>query len=378
MFFCLLTAFALASEPPQGKPVLVIGDGARFWRLPRTEFDHVLFSSDGKQLYTTGQFGTVDIWDAATGRKLLAIRTGEGVLTGFALNPQGTRLAGIGPEPYGRYPAPPGAVQSRLRPAATAPGQPSWEHVKVWDTATGKEVMSFKACPYDLFPCLTFDRTGKRLTCPSAHDTVTVWDVTTGRAVESFRRELRSDNLRDRICGLAYSPDGKSLAAADTATGYATVWDTASRKVKFTLHVRDPEVVWDGGAAECRLAFSPDGRWIATAASMKDHVKVWDSANGKQIATFDGRQIVAFAPDSRYLATLGSPLLKLPKDELDWKQSDYRIRVWALATREEVFSMKRWWWDESISRMIFHPSAKRLAVVYREAVEVWDLSGVLP
>ena len=147
--------------------------------------------------------------------------------------------------------------------------------------------------------------------------------------------------------------------------------------MKFTLHVRDPEVVWGYGIADCKVAFSPDGRWIATAASKQDHVKVWDSANGKQIATFDGREIVAFAPDSRYLATLGSPL-KVVKGKIDWKQYDPRIRVWRLATGKEVFSMKLGW-SEGISRMVFHPSAKRLAAVYRgEAVKVWDLSAVLP
>jgi WD40 repeat protein len=229
MLLCLFTAFALSLELAPPKPIFVIGRPAE---SNSDKPDHVLFSPDGKRLYSTGQVGFIEASDTLTGKSLLSIRTGEKWLGAIALNPQGTRLASS----HG-------------------------DRVKVWDTATANEVLRFTAWPGNSVPCLAFDRTGTRVACPTAPDKVTVWELSTGRPVATFQRELKTDNTRDCICNLAYSPDGNSLAAADTATEYVTVWSTISGKVRFTLPVKDSELVWDLGIANCKGAIFPG--WAA-------------------------------------------------------------------------------------------------------------------
>jgi WD40 repeat protein len=340
----LLTSFALVSEPFPAKPVFVIGK-------PGDGPAHAVFSSDGKRLYLAQRNGSITALEAATGKVLLTIRTGEETLGHVALNPQGTRLA------------------------STHPGR-----VRLWDTTTGKETISFIA----VVPCLSFDRTGDRLACPTASDTVTVWDFSTGRAVRAagtFRRELRTDNARDVICSLAYSPDGNSLAAADTTTGFVTVWSTATRKVKFTLLVKEPDEVWDLGVADCKVAFSADGRWIATAGSEHEDVKLWDAATGKRLRSFEGGKALAFTADSRYLATL-APTEKVGKRDAKgifrWSEEGGQMRVWALPSGKELCSMKVPGAD-GVEEMAFRPGSKWVATAHSDGtVRVWDLSGVLP
>jgi WD40 repeat protein len=344
MFFCLLTAFVLSPLEPS----LVISMPAGTELGPS---HHVLFSPDGKRLYSTGQLGLIRASDPVTGKELLAIRTGERALGSIALNPHGTRLASI-----------------------------HFDLLKIWDTSTARELLTFKPQPRDSVPCLAFDRTGNRVACPVAPDTVGVWELSTGRPLATFHGKLQTDNARDGIHNLAYSPDGSSLAVAYSATEFVTVWSTTTRQVRFTLQVKHPDLVWDLGVADCKVAFSPDGRLIATTGSDHDNVKIWGAANGKLIHSFKGGKTMAFTPDSRYLATLaptwgeGTPDAK---GEYHWSESGGEIRIWALATGREVFSMKVP--DaESISEIAFRPGSNDLATAHGDGtVKIWDLSRVL-
>ena len=74
---------------------------------------------------------------------------------------------------------------------------------------------------------------------------------------------------------VAFSPDGKTLAAASYDLT-VKVWDVATRKELATL--QGTEAVWS-------VAFSPDGKTLASAggsiSNVPGELKLWDVATGR-------------------------------------------------------------------------------------------------
>jgi WD40 repeat protein len=190
---------------------------------------------------------------------------------------------------------------------------------------------------------------------------VKLWDVET-RAAKAI---LRGRPLH--IHAVAFSPDGKSLAAGcglipavfkeiksfddippqeelDRELGEVTVWDLASGKGRtffrgqtgriravcfspdskaLAAGGRDGTIrIWDVASGQERaclqesrhcvnaVCFSPDGKTLASAQDgPRDGVKLWDMSTGRARARFDGHAgvvtSVAFSPDGKLLATTG-------------------------------------------------------------------------
>jgi len=113
-------------------------------------------------------------------------------------------------------------------------------------------------------------------------------------------RGLRNRRLSGSasLCGVAWSPDGRSLASVDTARGLVVVRGARARSLPVPR-----------GASGCRLAWSPDGQWIAVAGSEnrvagppnpRDAAVV--SVDGTKSSVIVGASGPAWSPNGRLLA----------------------------------------------------------------------------
>jgi WD40 repeat protein len=130
-----------------------------------------------------------------------------------------------------------------------------------------------------------------RLVTTGGDGAVRIWDAAKGALV----RELRRGSARRAYAAVAMSAGGKLVAAIDTQGEVADVWDAATGV---------PIAELRNDASEFpALAFSADGRWLATTGG--NDVRVFDARTKTQAITVRGPGIhsLAFDPTGPRLLT---------------------------------------------------------------------------
>jgi len=165
--------------------------------------------------------------------------------------------------------------------------------IQAWDVSAGLKPMWNRKSSAVGVSALAFSPDGKTLAAALRHWYVLFFDSLTGNT--NGVQSVRARGFME-VYALAYSPDGKFLAMAGDE-GTVKLWNVPTG----TLHLE-----LKGHAAAVRtLAYSPDGRTIATGSD-DCTVRLWDPVTGQERMTFKGFKnspiSVTFSSDGSTLA----------------------------------------------------------------------------
>ena len=131
--------------------------------------------------------------------------------------------------------------------------------IKLWDTSTGDNTQTFMRSKYA--HATTINPQGTHIATSSDTGYIHIWDIDSGKQEAVYS----NTDSNTEYLSLAYSPDGKLLAAVD-ANGTITLWDTKTHQELSSSSV--PNI------SPTTLDFSVNGNWITTFSD-NDYVTIW-------------------------------------------------------------------------------------------------------
>jgi len=171
------------------------------------------------------------------------------------------------------------------------------------------------------------------------------WDVQTGKKQFNL-------NNSEKIYSMAISPTGQLTAAG--LANKIRIWDPDTQE-------QVAEIQQPGDNAS--LAFSEDGKWLATGSS-EGTVMLWSiegntfTQSGNTVNLNGFAQMLAFSPDGRWLAGGGS--------------TSYAY-LWDTATMQEMARIAH---GNPVTSVSFSLDGTQFITVSRKVVRVWDISSI--
>ena len=262
------------------------------------------FAPDGKTLASVGTDGTIRLWDVATGKETQKLAPLLGDFDLFVkFSPDGKMLV-----------------------------SKDGGSVRLWEVSTGKEirklqttgggpaigtgppagaVLAASSRPVDV----AFSPDGKTIAVGNI-GSIILWETLTGKKIqeivlptEKITFPLGAQTIALTVSAVAFSPDGKTLAAA-VDTGKMTYESRGIHLYQWNTGKKTGELVGSNRLQMIfSLAFSPDGKTLASTGRGAS-IQLWDPAKGKEILRGgEGNEMwvetVAFSPDGKTVASAG-------------------------------------------------------------------------
>jgi WD40 repeat protein/serine/threonine protein kinase len=274
------------------------------------------FSPDGRQLASASEDGTVRVWDVAAARARHTLKGHTDTVFTVAFGRDGLLVSGSydgttkvwdartgtlvhhveGPEARARGLA----LSARRKLVVTSSITPPFQ-IWRWDVRQGpsgprieKRLPPLVGHSGPAF-VVAFSPDDKHVTSAGTDGQVILWDAAAGEKQLSLARP----QSRDRAWAVAFHPLDRRHLAAGYSEKRVMIWEFANPK-------KAPAILRGHTNDVYSLAYSPDGRWLASASW--NEVIIWDTATHREIRRLGGFRgliwSVAWSPE-RLLAVGG-------------------------------------------------------------------------
>jgi WD40 repeat protein len=334
------TSAPRAQWSPSGDRILTVSSGlTRVWDAVTGEALHLLtmqgdgyaaWSPDGSLVATGGGTGQIQVWDSATGTKLLDFRGHSSEIGELGWFPSGNRIW-------------------------TVSGDGS---AKVWKVSQALlSVGCWPSCPPSpwggWYSNAAWSPSGEHVAAGYADGSVIVWDVATGAEIRRTQIRQQGDSESAAITDVEWAPSGEFILAAST-DGSATVWDAASGVERFRVSGHED---WVQGAR-----WSPDGARFVTYAR-DGAAKVWDAVSGEPL--------VAFTEHNPFSASWSPDGLRIVSGDLLGGTNS--AKIWDPGAGAELLDLFPADFGAAVPAVAWSPDGTRIVTLSEDQVgRVWD------
>ncbi len=249
----------------------------------------VSLTENGRFALSADDDGTLALWDLREGQLKLLFEEFSGSIESVCISSDGRFAVSVG-----------------------------WE-IKLWDTATGRRIRSFKRHPAGAL-AVFISREGQFMLTGGSEGALDLWDIAGGNRMRSFQGHMGS------VRCVHLSTDGKRALSASSDP-----WRQASELM-----------LWDVDSAKCVRTFEGHPSAIKAAVLSEDSrfvlsghkdssLMLWDVESGEPIRTLKGHRdsidAVCLARDGRF-ALSASADGTLKTWVLDWELEDKEVALW--------------------------------------------------
>ncbi|HEY9622804.1 MAG TPA: hypothetical protein V6C78_20775, partial [Crinalium sp.] len=231
------------------------------WKGHNGVASDVTFSPDGQILASSGDDGTIQLWNQKGNLPITinAHNEHEGGVWTVSFSPDGQTLA-----------------------SANADGT-----VKLW-TRDGRALRTLQGQHQGDVTSVKFSPDGQTLASASFDGTIKLWRMDDGTLLKTFQ-------TKEALYSVAFSPDGQTLASAGV-DGTIKLWNVQGQLLERLQGHRN---------VASSVSFSPDGQMLASASWDKT-VILW-ARDGRRLATLEGHtnrvQSVNFSKNGQVIAS---------------------------------------------------------------------------